>query len=95
MIVSEDVIHDEAVIRDAASRALVAALGENRSYAEAILKQLLALYEEKLFVSNVVFSYKLSLVRFTEVFQTLLAFALPHYTVLVFLLSFSTFVVSQ
>ena len=52
MIVSEDVIHDESVIRDAASRALVAALGANRSYAEAILKQLLALYEEKLFVSD-------------------------------------------
>ncbi|KAI0222670.1 eIF-2-alpha kinase activator GCN1 [Lamellibrachia satsuma] len=50
MIVSEDVIHDESVIRDAASRALVAALGANRGYSEAILKQLLALYEEKLFM---------------------------------------------
>ena len=64
MIVSEDVIHDESVIRDAASRALVAALGENRSYAEAILKQLLALYEEKLFVSEVVFYFKsISIIR--------------------------------
>jgi len=52
MIVSEDVIHDESVIRDAAARALVAALADNRGYAKAILNQLLALYEEKLYVSD-------------------------------------------
>ena len=51
LIVSEDVIHDESVIREAAARALVAALADNRGYAEAILNQLLALYEEKLYVS--------------------------------------------
>ena len=51
-MVSEDVIHDESVIREAAARALVAALADNRGYAEAILKQLLALYEEKLYVSH-------------------------------------------
>ena len=47
-----DTTHNEEVIREAASLGLANALADNSDYVPAVLQTLIALYEEKLYVSH-------------------------------------------
>ena len=46
----EDVIHHEAVVRESTAEALAACVATHSDHIEAVLQQLIAVYQEKLFV---------------------------------------------
>jgi len=50
-VVVNKVVHSEEVVRNSAARALAAAVKHNRKHISMVVKELLGLYQDKLFVS--------------------------------------------